>query len=62
MMARTFLPPGPMTVRTWSGLTVMVVMRGGIFGQLGARRGNRLGHFPEDVDAGRRAPGQGPVA
>ena len=45
------LPPGPMMRRIWSGLTLMVVMRGAYLRELGARRGERLEHLAEDVDA-----------
>ena len=37
--------------RIWSGLTLMVVMRGAYLREVGARRGERLEHLAEDVHA-----------
>ena len=51
MIARIILPPGPMMSRIRSGLTVSVVMRGAYCECSVARRGERLGHLAEDVEA-----------
>ena len=47
-----FLPPGPMRAPIFSGLILTWTMRGRVFAQFGARRGDGLGHFGQDVQAG----------
>ena len=59
-MALIILPPGPMIVRIWSGLTLIVRDARRVLRELGARLGERLAHLAEDVQARlarlRRAP------
>ena len=50
------LPPGPMIMRIWSGLTLIVVMRGAYCESSGRAVGERLEHLAEDVQARPRAP------
>ncbi len=45
------LPPGPMMMRIWSGLTLMVVMRGAYLVSSARAVGERLEHLAEDVQA-----------
>ncbi len=51
MIPLIVLPPGPMTRRIWSGLTLIVVMRGAYFDSSVARLVQRLEHLAEDEDA-----------
>ena len=47
-----FLPPGPMSAPIFSGLILTDLDARRVFAQFLARRGERLRHFGQDVQAG----------